>query len=245
MIQESQDLKYMIFGNEVGESGTPHLQGLICWSTCKTMQAVKDAMDLQRLHLEPMMGTFKQAEDYCKKDGDWINYGTPLKQGARKDLEIIQEQIKDGVDEVQIAEEHFGKWVVYRRSFAAYRNLINQGQDRSPPEVKVLWGPTGTGKTRAVHQALGTLWTWPGGQWFDGFNGQDNALFDDFAGELPFRQMLRLLDRYSMMVPIKGDFVQWTPKTIWITSNLEVEQWYPFENCAPLLRRIHSIEHIT
>lgn len=240
---------YAIFGKEIGESGTPHLQGFLMLKNQAKFAYVKELLSQQfvtrGVHIEQGLGTPIQAMEYCKKDGQYLETGVPPKgQGARSDLAQIQQELNEGATDAEIATAHFSKWVVYRRSFTAYRNLMSQNEVRHVPEVIVLWGPTGTGKTRQVHQALGSLWSWPGGKWFDGYQDQDNALFDDFDGDLPFRLLLRLLDRYRLQVPVKGGFAWWNPKTIWITSNKKVEEWYPFEDISPLMRRITRVTHV-
>ena len=51
--------------------------------------------------------------------------------------------------------------------------------------------------------------------WFDGYIGQDTAIFDDFrASGNRFSYILRIIDRYPMDVPVKGGFVYWNPKYI-------------------------------
>ena len=52
--------------------------------------------------------------------------------------------------------------------------------------------------------------------WFDGYDGQDTAIFDDFrASGNRFSYILRLIDRYPMDVPVKGGFVYWNPGTLY------------------------------
>jgi hypothetical protein len=136
--------------------------------------------------------------------------------------------IKGGAKEEDIAEKHFSKWVVYRKSFQAYASM--NLPDRSwKTIVVVLWGDTGTGKTRFVHaQSSGrSLWSPGDYQWFDGYRGQEVVLFDDYRGEYPIQQFLKLTDRYPMSVPVKGGFCRWLPKKIYITSNVNPDAWYP------------------
>lgn len=67
------DCIYHVFGREVGEFGTPHLQGFIIFKQSKRLT------QLQRLlpggHYEVTRGSMQQASDYCKKDGDFVEYG--------------------------------------------------------------------------------------------------------------------------------------------------------------------------
>jgi hypothetical protein len=86
---------YHIFGNEVGESGTPHLQGFIVFSEEKRLSQVKHFFP--RAHLEKRRGTFQEASDYCKKQGDFEEYGTlpHASQGKRTDWERLREHVQE------------------------------------------------------------------------------------------------------------------------------------------------------
>lgn len=62
------DYKYLVFGYEVGENGTPHLQGYIELTKRLRFGGVKKLFP-PRVHLEARRGTAEEAADYCKKDG--------------------------------------------------------------------------------------------------------------------------------------------------------------------------------
>lgn len=78
---------YMILGNEVGESGTPHIQGYVEFTQRKTLGRVKDLLG-RRTHVEPRRGTGQQAAAYCRKDGDYREFGSAPTggQGTRNDI---------------------------------------------------------------------------------------------------------------------------------------------------------------
>lgn len=59
-----------IIGKEVGESGTPHLQGYIEGKNQISFNTLKNIN--KRLHLEKAKGTQEQNYKYCSKDGDYI-----------------------------------------------------------------------------------------------------------------------------------------------------------------------------
>lgn len=71
----SDHVTYGIFGKEIGESGTPHLQGFCIFSTNKRLAAVRNLLGT-RGHYEVAKGTSHQASEYCKKEGDYNEYGT-------------------------------------------------------------------------------------------------------------------------------------------------------------------------
>jgi hypothetical protein len=129
---------YVIFGREVGESGTPHLQGYVRLDrkvSIKTFLESRGSIGLHRAHVEGAKGTCTQNIDYCSKDGDTESFGSAPVPGKRSDLEEIRELIAKGVPEHVIATDYFDKWVVYRRSFSAYRLLL-RGVPRSWPTKK-------------------------------------------------------------------------------------------------------------
>ena len=71
---ESDHVTYGVYGRETGESGTPHLQGYVVFSDQKTFNQAKQLLG-SRVHLEVSRGTPKEASDYCKKEGDYNEYG--------------------------------------------------------------------------------------------------------------------------------------------------------------------------
>jgi hypothetical protein len=248
-----EPIVYLVFGIEKGESGTPHLQGYISLSTRKGMAYVKGLIS-PRVHLEIARGTSKQASEYCKKEGQFREFGQlPGGQGSRSDLAVCVQAIKEGKNMRELADEfpsvilRYGSGVLRLRQF-------NRPERKYPPTINVFWGPTGTGKTRRVWQFTDKdkLWVHPGGRWFDGYDQHPAVLFDDFEGSwFKLSYLLKLLDRYIFQVPVKGNFVWWVPKTIFITSNIEPKEWYENANKnhqAALMRRLTeygSIEHCT
>lgn len=61
------------FGYEVGEKGTPHLQGYINLKNKKTLSALIHAVDIKEIHFEACKGTEKENIDYCTKDNNWVS----------------------------------------------------------------------------------------------------------------------------------------------------------------------------
>lgn len=71
---EGANVEYLIFGKEIGDNGTPHLQGYVVFINRKRMTAVKKW--LKRAHWEIKRGSPLEASNYCRKEDQ-----TPFESG--------------------------------------------------------------------------------------------------------------------------------------------------------------------
>jgi len=246
--QDDSPISYLCYGKEVGDSGTPHLQGYISFRVKRGFAFAKRLFN-SGAHLEVSRGTPSEAIAYCEKDGDFVEYGErPSGKGSRSDLDAVQLAIQNGATLTDIAEQFFGTFCRYERGINHYL-AMRQLPRSEPPHVRVLWGVSGSGKTREAYSGLevSAVYSHPGGQWFDGFHGQRRAIFDDFGGsEFKLTYLLKILDRYPMLVQVKGGHVNWNPSEIVMTSNYHPKEWYPNakdEHVKALLRRINEVVH--
>lgn len=252
-IQSSDDrIAYISFGRETGAEGTPHLQFHLETSRKMRFRTLNRLLG-NRCWLAVRKGSFEQAQEYVEKDGDFETFGARISRsrGARTDLEGLREALSQRVPLSVISNDFFKEYMRYRRSISGYVAL------HAVPRtwvcsVIVYYGKTGTGKTRSVFDNavnVTDVWVYPGNGWFDGYEGQEIVLFDDFSGsEFKLPYLLKLLDRYPMRVPIKGDFVNWAPKEIYITSNLDPKSWFPNahqEHVEALFRRFTNTVKFT
>lgn len=222
-LRRYKSFKAGIIGREVGKDGTPHLQcaflmkGGVRFSTLKRK--------FPRAHIEKMAGTPEQAFEYCRKDGNFEEWGDLPKPGKRNDLRNACAAIQEGKTLGELAADP-ELASTYVRNYRGLRALANEmAMKQSLREKKVVWlyGATGTGKTRFaadIAKIYGDYWMSSGSlQWFDGYSNNRVAILDDLRTDhCKFSFLLRLLDRYELRVPVKGDFVRWNPEFIFITA---------------------------
>lgn len=112
---------FTIFGREVGEAGTPHLQGFVKFNTRKRLQQVKVLLGNDTVHVE-VARNVRQAIAYCRKDGDYEEFGTePIVQGGRNDLLAFKESVKSGVRKLSdLRELHSAVVAKYPRFVVDY-----------------------------------------------------------------------------------------------------------------------------
>lgn len=117
--------RYLIYGNEVGSNGTPHLQGYCELNASKTIQQLKH--HLPRAHFEERKGTPEQAAMYCKKDGDFVEFGSMSKQGERNDLNSIKKAIfEEDYTLRDIQHEFFPIYIKYSKAIIDVLRQHNQ-----------------------------------------------------------------------------------------------------------------------
>lgn len=251
------DAQYICWAPEVGESGTPHLQGFLRFKSGKSLTAVK-AIIGDRAHLEIARGTDKEARQYIcgpyTKEGkekpanpNFVEYGEMSSQGKRSDLEEVREMVANGDSMLDI----IGK-ARSLQSIKTAQVILPYMEKRRIWKTKVIWmyGPTGTGKSKTAWEEGGAEAYAPlSYKWWQGYDGQENVILDDIRpGWATFDEFLRLFDRYPLMVECKGGSRQFTGKTIWVTSPYDPKAF--FEGCSSeamnqMTRRIEEVRHLS
>jgi len=184
------------------------------------------------------------ANDYVWKDDTSVadtrfEIGTtPFRRNQAKDWEVIWAQAKSGDVESIPADVRLRCYTTIRRIEKDY--MLPTAVERL---CYVYYGRTGTGKSRRAWSEAG-LEAYPkdpNTKFWDGYSGQENVVIDEFRGSISISHVLRWLDRYPVIVEIKGGATVFRATKIWITSNLSPRQWYPEldeETLSALMRRL-------
>ncbi|AXH74253.1 MAG: putative viral replication protein [Cressdnaviricota sp.] len=129
-LYEDDNCNYIVFGKEVGEQGTPHLQGFCCFKKRKTFNQVKAL--IPDSHLSVAKGSAAQNKKYCSKEGDWTEYGDiPSCQGKRTDLDELVATIKEGTRCKRVLYEQ------HREVCAKYPRFVQEYLTLTQPEPPV------------------------------------------------------------------------------------------------------------
>lgn len=231
-------MRYYIWQQEVGESGTPHIQGYFISTSSIRLTGARSLFTMHP-HLEKRSQSHEIARDYCKKatfDGALKNeHGDePAGPGHRSDCALAAALVVSGQTDSQIAILYPEIFMRNHRGISALRAAINSS---SPPALLpntfLLKGPTGSGKSRFVQEVFGHNCFWfttsPSGCWWDGYSGQETIIIDDVKpGTIGYLDLLRMLDRYPCRMAVKTTFT-WRAATtinVVLTSNVEIEDWY-------------------
>jgi len=221
--------RYVVIGYEVGEQGTPHLQGYIEF---KNPRAFGGVNKLGLGHIEARRGTPEEAEKYCKKDGNWVEDGEPLAQGDRNDIKKTMSALLEGTYTVEeLIVEQPTVYQLYGRTFERALDLQRRTIYRTEMTVGVwLWGPTGVGKSHRAFEGYDpeTHYVWSNDNgWWDGYVGQETVIINDFRGEITFGMMLNLVDKWPFMVRRRNrEPFPFLAKKVIVTSSLQPHQVY-------------------
>lgn len=256
--------QYWVFGNEVGESGTPHIQGYVYFNNAKTFDQVRMLFD-NRAHIEQQSkkSSFSRASNYCKKgeqskaewneehengpnfglNADWYEGGQlPADQATKgkRGLEAIHERwelAKAGRFE-DLPPENLAK---YEAIYFAYRKV----EDRPVLDNKWIFGPSGKGKSRGIREEYAgredqLYWKDPKTQWWDGYTDQECVIIEDLDPRFEIGWFMKMwTDHYKFRGQIKGGSRMIRPKRVVVTSQYSIDQVFhtDFEETAAIFRR--------
>lgn len=171
-------------------------------------------------------------------------YGDPPKQsGKRTDCEEIMDMIKEGktgADIINIKPNALRMRKAIKEEIFA-RIPRRDGQT----ECLIIWGPTSVGKSWWVEK------TYPDYipieltkdyQWWDGYEGQDTVLIDEFdSREMKEPMWLSLFNYTKKKVPVKGAMVEFRAKRVILTSNINPAEWFRGKWTPAMKRRVTGI----
>lgn len=244
LIMGDHDVEYAYFAPEVGESGTPHLQGFFILRKPVRLSALKKLH--ATAHFEKMRGTVEENYTYCSKDQDPLNptcwehgnladhtsekLGEKNGEREKKRWKRIHELAREG-DIDAFAEEfpaesflHLDKFATWHARRKARPAILPKGT-----EHRYYWGEPGTGKSWSAREQFPDAYIKDGTKWWQNYNGEKVVIIDDLdPHHLKAMSIVCLktwFDIYPFPAEIKGgDLGLIRPELFVVTSNFPLEE---------------------
>lgn len=178
-------------------------------------------------------------KNYCEKDHDVTCWGKEKKQGQRTDLDVFFEDCENP-DMSWKDIQHLHRKICFRYKNALTYYLDSRPKPKLPRRTVVFYGETGTGKSgEAVwfcnqnKDRLGPYYKKGATKdWWDKYAGEKMVILEEFMGKetMPLGTLLQMIDPWNDDVRIenKGSVIPFLGEWIIITTNIPVDEWYPF-----------------
>lgn len=243
-LKDHKHIKYVVAGKEVGEQGTPHIQGYCYMNVEKSRKAMSKL--LPRANLRAAKGSAEQNFDYCSKDADFFEFGTrPISNKRKGELEVER---WESAKKAAIAGDFDSVPAdIYIRHYTNIKKIATEHQSlpSNLDETCGFWiyGPSGTGKTTQVNKIAPNAYLKNCNKWWDGYDGQDDVIIEDF--DKVHKHLAHYLkiwaDWKAFSAETKGGHISIRPKRIIVTSNYHPSDiWDPTTEHAsffPIIER--------
>lgn len=259
----------LIATRETGEWGTPHWQGYVEFKHAVPLSTLRnwDNRGHYEIRKGTQLQAIKYCvKDFFNEDGEpamfmdgaistisgfgFQTYGIDetltlkefldgLETKTTSKLTRMKQLIDEGKSDKDLADYDFDTWCRSYRALAQYRLLCIAPRNWEM-EVIVLYGPTGTGKSKYCFDNYPDPYWKQRGKWWDNYSHQETVVLDEFYGWLQWDVLLRLCDRYPLLVETKGGQIQFSTKRIVFTSNTVPSKWYKGVYFDAFVRRVNK-----
>lgn len=226
-----QNIKYLAYGLETcPTTSRQHHQGFIVFKN-QLSSSVKGLKKVGSLcggaaHVEPMMGNLQSNTEYCSKEGKLIELGDRPAQGDRSDLKAVVDRIASGettADEICMTDPVY--YHMYGRTLTKAEDVAARTRFRTEMTQGIwYWGGTGVGKSHKAFENFDPETHYVKcltDDWWDGYTGQDVVILNEFRGNIPYSELLALVDKWPHSVKRRNrEPMPFVSKTVIITCSL-------------------------
>jgi len=253
----STKCRYLVFGFEIAPTtGTPHIQGFMQPKTRVRVSTLQKCIS-SGIHVEETRGTPQQAADYCKKDGNFEEFGELIDPGDQGAIGGEMEKKRWRLIS-QMAREHKFTEIeeldpcAYIRCYfsikAIAKDHLMRVEDLSKPTGVWIHGPSGVGKSYGIrevcyHHEL-PMYDKPCNKWWDGYDYEPVVLIDDFdkTHACLAHYLKRWGDSYSFTAEVKNSAIRIRPRMVVVTSQYPIEGiWDDAESRDAIRRRYEQV----
>lgn len=226
-------IRFLAWGRETcPETGREHFQGFVYFHNVQGNVGKLNKW-FGSAHLSAAKGTLAENEAYCSKEENYVTLGDkPPGRGARTDIEAEVERVLTGnVTCDQLVLENPAFMHQYGRTMDRVEDIALRKRCRETMTVGTWYtGPTGAGKSHACFDDFNpeTHYVKPlKDQWWDGYKGQEIVILNEFRGEIPYGELMALVDEWPHYVRRRGrEPVPFLAKQVKVSSIMSPKECY-------------------
>lgn len=241
-------IKAFIIGFEIGEQGTPHIQGVFQFTHHRRFNILREYF--KNNHIERIYD-LKKAIEYCKKDNDFMEFGEITKQGQRTDIQEFTQAIIDGYSDMELLMEFPSQSQRYFHNIEKIRQtvLAEYYSKNLRHNLKAIFisGNPGVGKTRYIYDRHNIEDIYRVSDYknpFDNYKGQKILVLDEYANQLNIQLLLNVLDIYPFLLPARYTDKWACYEKVYVISNYDFDELFRYCDISiyqALKRRFHLI----
>lgn len=231
--EEIRDCVFLICGKETcPNTGRRHLQCFIQFASRKTFVDAKSILAITfgaDVHIEPRRGTPSEAAAYCRKEGDFYEFGTIVRRARRTAYDDVIAWAENGSSEADLLRDH-PYLLTQSRALEKAQVVFGRREPDRAVEVFLIWGVPFTGKsTRAknrfpdyfeAHAPL-SLRT------FMGYRGEETVIVDGFLStNWPLAELEMMIKPAVCRIPVLYGAVVSRWRRFIVTTNQHPDSMY-------------------
>lgn len=243
-----QEFSYHVYGEEEGESGTPHYQGFIIFKTPKRLNQIKNLIS-DRGHYEVAKGKNSQAADYCKKDGNFKEIGELPADPAIKGGQATKERYERAFKQAKTGDLDNIDCDLLIKHYRTLKQIKTDyvGDLPALDYLPGIWihGSSGIGKSKFAREEYPGAYVKNCNKWWDHYQEEENVIIDDFDDTHAClgHHLKRWGDHYAFTAETKGGSIYIRPKWIVVTSQYSISDIFhkDYPTLEALQRRFKEI----
>lgn len=252
-LEDNLECRFIAYSKEIAPTtGTPHLQGYVCFKNAISFNSIKKKMP--GCHLEAMLGSIAQNDDYIAKMSNPVERGEkPMSNSNKGRAEQLRwKRSLDLAKEGKIEEIDADIQLRYYQTLKKIRS-DNLPKPRPLESMRHLWiwsNESGTGKSHAVNQAYPDMYRkTPDEIYWNGYEDQKVVYIEDidvFHKKIGYHMKI-WADKWPFAAAFKNQAARdIRPERLIVTSNYRIDQiWDDPITVSCLERRFTQIQKIT